>query len=436
MANKVYDSIVVGAGPAGSAVAALLARAGFSVLLLDRAAFPREKPCGEYTSPETERVLARIGALPAVEQAGARRFRSMHLISPAGRRFSLDYSSPEDIAGRQVLATPRLALDAALVDHARRSGVEVRERAKVEAVTMRDGRAAGVIVRSLPSGQAGSKSMKVESLEASEPSNLQTFNPSNPISGPEEIQARLVIGADGVHSAVVRSLGLEAPLRWPRNLGLIAHYRGHNGLEEWGEMHVSPRGYVGLAPQSGGMLNVGAVMPMGRARELTGSAAARFEDFAHSFSGVAARLRGAERVSSVRGVGPIGARVRRTSGPGYLLVGDAAGFFDPFTGEGVYKALRGAELAFEVASDALERNDLSAQSLARYSKLRRREFTAKDLVCRMVQLFVVLPPAMDYVAGRLAARPGVREIMTGVLGDYADARSALSPKYLWSLLRP
>jgi flavin-dependent dehydrogenase len=119
-----------------------------------------------------------------------------------------------------------------------------------------------------------------------------------------------------------------------------------------------------------------------------------------------------------------------------MLVGDAAGFFDPFTGEGVYKALRGAELAAEVAAGALERGDLGAASLARYSAMRRREFAAKDLVCRMVQFFVGLPPAMDYVVARLDRRTRVRDIMTGVLGDFADPKSALSPSYLWSLLRP
>src|SRR5205807_4148460 len=113
----------------------------------------------------------------------------------------------------------------------------------------------------------------------------------------------------------------------------------------------------------GGIVNVGLVMPMSSVARGEGGAVARFENFAFSFPAVAERLCGAERVSQVRGVGPIGARVRRTSGHGYMLVGDAAGFFDPFTGEGVYKALRGAELAAEVAQDALGCNYLSARSL-------------------------------------------------------------------------
>lgn len=401
----IHDAIIVGAGPGGSALAANLVRRGFDVLLLDRAAFPRDKACGEYTSPETEQALARLGVLDVVTRAGARRLPSMRVISPGGHAFSMDYSPPGRVEGPHVLATPRRVLDAVLVEHARACGAMVVEKAKVEAVVMREGKASGVVVRS------GGKSY--------------------------EEQARLVVGADGVHSAVVRSLGLSAPLRWPQNLGMVAHYQGYRGLDDWGEMHVSARGYAGLAPLSGGLLNVGLVMPMSAARsETKGGSVGRFEAFARSFPGVARALEGAERVTSVRGVGPIGARVRRTSGPGYLLVGDAAGFFDPFTGEGVYKALRGAEIASEIAADALERDDLSARSLARYSVLRRKEFGAKDLVCRLVQVFVGLPPAMNYVTTRLAKRAAPRKVLTEVLGDFMDARAALSPLYLWSLLRP
>jgi geranylgeranyl reductase family protein len=404
-ASSTYDAIVVGAGPAGSTSAALLAKRGYRVLLLDRAAFPRDKACGEYTSPETEQVLRRIGALETVERAGARRLRSMRVISPNGHVFAMEYSKQGEVEGPHVLATTRRTLDAALVDYARHCGVEVREREKVEGVTLRSGQASGVVLRSR-GGQA------------------------------REERARLVIGGDGVHSVVVRSLGLAAPLRWPQNLGMVAHYRSYRGLDDWGEMHVSRRGYAGLAPQSGGLLNVGLVMPLKASKALAGSAVDRFEAFANSFPGVRTCLEAAERVSAVRGVGPIGARVRRTSGAGYLLVGDAAGFFDPFTGEGVYKALRGAELAAEVVSDALERNDLSAKALSRYSVLRRREFAAKETVCRLVQAFVALPPMMDYAAIRLSTRPRVLDTITGVLGDFADPRAALSPMFLWSLLRP
>ena len=193
-------------------------------------------------------------------------------------------------------------------------------------------------------------------------------------------------------------------------------------------MRVSSRGYAGLAPLSGGLVNVGLVMPMKSRRKRTQEGTSTlFEEFAMSFPQVKPVMAGANRVTGVRGGGPIGARVKRTSGAGYMLVCDAAGFFDPFTGEGVYKALRGAELLAEVAGDAMERGDVSASSLARYSALRRAEFTAKDIVCRIVQGLVGLPPAMDYVVSRLDRRERARRVMAGVIGDFLDARSALSP---------
>lgn len=402
-----WDAIVVGAGPAGSASAALLARDGFSTLLLDRAAFPRDKACGEYTSPETEAVLRRIGALDALERAGTRRWNSMRVISPSGHSFKIEYdSSNTNQPTKQVLATRRRVLDATLVDYARACGAIVRERTRVDRVTQSGGVVTGVAIRSRGGGAM-------------------------------EERARLVIGADGVHSAVVRSLGLRADLRWPLNFGMVAHYGGYSGLDDWGEMHVSSNGYAGLAPQSDGVLNVGLVMPMKlvTGRGYSGSVA-RFEAFAKSFPGVAQVLHGAHRLTGVRGVGPIGARVRRTWGPGYLLVGDAAGFFDPFTGEGVYKALRGAEIASQVARQALEKGNVGDDGLAEYGKLRRREFTAKEIFCRMVQGFVAVPPLMDYIVKRVDKRQNVRAVLTGVLGDYADARAALSPAYLVALMRP
>ncbi len=397
-----YDAIVVGAGPGGAATAAGLARAGARVLLLDKATFPRDKACGEYTSPETGRVLARLGALEWVErEARPRRVRAMAIIGPSGNAALLDYRA--EGGDGDVLATPRLRLDAALAGYAVHSGATLQEGVRVQQVLVEAGRVVGVVVRS-PGGAL------------------------------EQVYAPLVIGADGAHSAVVRSLGLGRDVRWPRKLGLVARYEGVRLPSDAGEMHVAAHGYVGLAPLTDGQVNVGFVQPLtapdGRSTE------DRFEAGLARFPLLPARLQEAQRVTPIRGMGPIAVGVRRVAGAGYLLVGDAAGFFDPFTGEGVYKALRGAELAVEVALAALANGDVSARSLGRYRTLRRREFLAKDVVCRVVQGFVQQPVLMDYVVARLARRAPQRRVLAGVLGDFADARAALHPGYLWGLLRP
>ena len=172
----------------------------------------------------------------------------------------------------------------------------------------------------------------------------------------ETLRARLIIGADGRHSVVARALGLETPLRWPRRTGLVAHYRGVSGLDRGGEMHVARHSYAGLAPLEDGLTNVAFVADSAAVAARHGNAGGVFR---RGF-GLACR---ASRPSSpepsaqggIRGVGPMAHRARRVDGDGFLLVGDAAGFLDPFTGDGIYEAMRGALLAAPVADAALQR---------------------------------------------------------------------------------
>ena len=148
------------------------------------------------------------------------------------------------------------------------------------------------------------------------------------------------------------------------------------------------------------------------------------------------RAERATRVTPVRGVGPLARRVRRVYGDGFLLAGDAAGFFDPFTGEGIFDALTSGTLAGEVLADALAARDLTAARLVEYDRRRKHALRAKRRAAQLVQLFVRSPRMMDYALTRIAARPPVAATMTGVFGDYRDARVVLSPRFLWATLRP
>jgi flavin-dependent dehydrogenase len=136
---------------------------------------------------------------------------------------------------------------------------------------------------------------------------------------------------------------------------------------------------------------------------------------------------------TIEGAVPVGARVARRSGADWLLVGDAAGFLDPFTGEGLHRALRSAELAVEAVDRSL-RGDRNA--LAAYDRRLIRRTRAKDAVSVLVQAFLEVPAAFDYAARRLAARPTVRETMGLVMGDLIPASAALDPRFLFGLLRP
>jgi flavin-dependent dehydrogenase len=203
-----------------------------------------------------------------------------------------------------------------------------------------------------------------------------------------------------------------------------------------GEMHVGADGYCGIAPQESGHANVAMVVEMDRFERRSMSVDAFFDAALRSYSLLADRLTSSARVTQVRGVGPLARKVRHVSGDGFLLVGDAAGFFDPFTGEGIYDALRGGELAAATIGNALERGDFCARSLASYERARRQELGAKRRAGWLVQAFVRSPAMMDYAIRRLSTRPTEAATMTGVLGNYRDADALLSPRYLWRVLRP
>ena len=133
--------------------------------------------------------------------------------------------------------------------------------------------------------------------------------------------------------------------------------------------------------------------------------------------------------------GPFAARASRVSGPGALLVGDAADFFDPFTGQGIYSALRGAELAAETAESALRcRGPVSGDALASYRQRRRQAFLGKWAVERLIGYGMYFPALFDRAVGRLGRRPGMAHTLIGVTGDFVPARRVLNPLFLARML--
>jgi flavin-dependent dehydrogenase len=240
------------------------------------------------------------------------------------------------------------------------------------------------------------------------------------------VRAVWTVGADGVRSTVARQVGVERPVRFPRRLGLVAHYSGLDELTDHGEMHVGAGGYVGLAPMPGGELNVGMALPLDGA---TGGSQARFERAIASIPAVARRLAGARRLTPIRGAAPIGHRVSRVAGPGWLLIGDAAGFVDPFTGEGIHRALRSAR----AAADAI----LGGGDVERaYVRERRRAFAAKTALTWLVQGFLAVPPLLGHAVARLDERPGAALLLGSALGDLRPATDALAPRALLEVLAP
>ncbi|HTY06428.1 MAG TPA: NAD(P)/FAD-dependent oxidoreductase [Gemmatimonadales bacterium] len=403
------DVVVVGAGPAGSVTALLLARRGIRVLLLDRARFPRDKPCSEYLTPETTRVLERLGEgiLPAVEASAPARLTGMRIVTPDGSsavgrfRPGPGYAPPRPYG----FALPRTTFDRILVDAAVGAGVELREEATVNDLLRDTGAVNGV-----RTGEAGGGKR-------------------------EELRARIVVGADGLRSVVARRLGYRRSGP-PRRIAYSAHAALVAGVADVGEMHIGAAGYVGMGPIGNGETTVALVVPAARAaRELTDPRG--FVQALDRFPGLRGRFRADRLTRPVLATGPFAQWSRRSTADGALLVGDAADFFDPFTGQGIYSALRGAELAADTIADALAAGGagpIPAFRLEPYRRGRRRVFGGKWVLERLIGAGVGWPALATRVVRRLARRPDLADLLVGATGNFIPAALVLHPATLTALI--
>jgi len=406
--RETAQAIVVGAGPAGAAAAWALASQGLDVIMIDKAQFPRDKPCAEYLSPQGSRILDAMGVLTDVEQAGAAQLAGMRVRSPDGGIIHGEFAASHGFSGfrDRGLALRRRHLDPILQRAASRAGTSIREGTCVESLIMVGDSVRGVRVRTK--------------------------------GGTAELRAPLVIGADGLRSGVARRLGLAARLPWPRRVAFVAHFRDVDGIGAHGEMHVEADGYVGLADVGNGETNVAIVVPKPLAKDAAGDAEGFMMRWIARHAQLAPRFARATRVSTVRVTGPFASHARRGYASGAALVGDAADFFDPFTGEGIYAALRGGELLGGYAADAIratsERNALRA--LKAYDAARIAEFRKKWLVERVISAAVSSPMLMNHAARVLGARRDLADILIGVTGDFVPASTVLKPSFLLHFLDP
>jgi len=393
------DILVVGGGPAGSAAAILLAQAGFQVCLLDKGRFPREKPCGEYLSPGCVPLLRRLGVLPALEGIKPQPIHGMRVETSTGRVFTGQY--PGEMISPHGYSLPRDRLDTLLFDAARRAGVECLEGWRAVDLIRSGHKVAGVI---------GALNGQIRHFAAS-----------------------LTIGADGRNTVVGRRLGLFAWHPSHRKVAFVQRFHVSADLTDLGEVYLGRAGYCILNPQKDATANVAVVVDQ-RDLPLHQPWRDTFREVLEPYPAIREKLHGAVPLTRLRILGPLACRARRVAGDGFILVGDAAGYYDPMTGEGIYQALKGAELASETVTQVLNRGKPTVATLEPYAVAYRREFDPKEGVCRLLQQIVCRPRLCEFVVRHLERRRGHVQELMGVVGDLLPAQRLLRLRFWTSLL--
>jgi menaquinone-9 beta-reductase len=393
------DALVVGAGPAGAVTALLLARAGHDVVLMDREAFPRAKACGDCLSAGATHLLRRIGLLDRVRTADHAVLDGWRVVAPGG------HVAEGRFGGATALAMDRAILDGLLVDGAREAGARM--------VTGR----VEELVRDPASGQ-------VRGVKARGPGGDAL-----------RIRAALVVGADGLRSVVARRLALVQRRPGLRKVSITAHVRVPSLRTRMGEMHVLDGGCIGFAPVGRDRFNVTLVVSGDRAaplRELGPGG------FMRRWLEQAPGLRERELDVPDHGLmasGPFDWPVRSPVRDGAALVGDAAGYYDPFTGQGIHHAIAGAILLADTVGPHLRSPELSA-ALTRYAHLHRRLSRPARFLQQLIETMLSRPGRADRVLRRLAAAPAAMDRLVEVTGDLRPVRSLLSTDLLLTLVRP
>jgi flavin-dependent dehydrogenase len=391
MTRFVDDVIVVGAGPAGAVAATVLARAGARVRLLDRARFPRDKLCGDTVNPGALAELARLDLARPLEGRGLR-IDGMRVTGPGG--ITIESRYPDRLCGRALL---RRDLDWGLLQQAVAAGA--------------------LFEPALPVRRA-----IVEQLAATETVSGVIVNASG---RDRALRADVTIAADGRRSRLAFSLGLARHPRAPRRWAVGAYYEGAGGLSSLGEMHVRRGRYIGVAPVPGGLANVCLVKelqpadrPLREPALLLAAELGRDPELHDRFA--SARL-----VRPPVVLGPLAVEPADESFTGLLLAGDAAGFIDPMTGDGLRFAVRGGVLAAGAALDALAGGWNGVHERLRAA--RRREFGAKWRFNRALRATVASPAAIRIGALATRAWPAAMRRIINTAGDCGMAAGALNP---------
>ncbi len=346
-----YDCIVMGGGPAGSTAAALIAEAGFSTLLVERATMPRQH-IGESLMPETYWIFERLGVLDQMKASCYPKKVGVQFVNTTGKESSpFFFRSHDDRESSETWHVDRAEFDKMLFDNAASKGASCSDNTRVLKVLF-DGDS---------DNRGETASDRVTGVLLQQAANE-----------PVEVTAKVVVDATGQQTFLANRLGLRRENPDLRKTAMWHYFRNAERDESGGGVKTvilntaDKQSWFWFIPLSNNITSVGVVGDRDYLLKNRGTPADVFADELKKCPTLENWLAGAQSEGDLQIAREFSYTTTRSAGDGWVLVGDAWGFIDPVYSSGVYFALKSAELAADCIIDGLRTGDTTAATLGRW----------------------------------------------------------------------
>jgi menaquinone-9 beta-reductase len=366
-----FDAAVIGAGPAGAAAALSLASKGYRVVLIDKEKFPREKLCGDFINPVNWPILRELGVDKDILSSGHDKITAFRITACSGEH--AEALLPAQNRGPDFgVGLSRSSFDFALLRKAEHNGAAVLQGCRVKSL-IRESKRWRLVLNHAP--------------------------------GTAEIQAAILIGADGRNSWLAHRLGLTSAAEMQgRSLGFQIRVEAPNASKGKIDIHLFPGGYAGLVGLGGKFFNLCLAVDK---RSLPHQRQVEFlcESLLPQNPYLRELLLSSRQIGPARSTYPVYFKPRRCFADGILFVGDAARVNEPVSGEGIYFAMKSALLAAQTLDVAFRRSDFSPAGLSAYERSCRRQFRFRRGLNMLVRHLAYRPSLLAPLV-RFSARQG------------------------------
>jgi flavin-dependent dehydrogenase len=389
------DVIVLGGGPGGSTVAGRLAQTGLRVVVLEKELFPRFH-LGESLLPMSLPVFDALGVTAKLESRLIRKNGAWFLDGMTGEEVTFKFAHAVREGHPYAFHGPRAEIDRILLDHAAELGVDVRQQWNGLGFVQEGDRVTGVVAR-------------------------------RPDGSEERLLAKVVVDATGRDALAARRTGKVKTPRLERTLAVFSHFDGCHRMQgdDEGDIRIVivPQGWFWVIPFKGNRSSVGVVLDPKTIAAASGDLDAVLDDICDASPVMRKIMHGSSKVFPARAAADFSYRVQRSSGNGWLAVGDAAGFIDPLFSTGFHLAVKGADLAADAIRAALAAGDVSKPSWADYERMANQ---ARETYIGVVQAFY--EGSLVRLLFETKKRDMMRKMITSVLAG--DVFHSEQPRWL------